>query len=233
MRIAICDDDTDFLGRERNAIKIVFEQNFEDEKSEIDSYTSGIELIEKYREYMYDMILLDLEIGEQNGFEVAEQLVAINSDVIIIFVTSHENLVYEAFKFRPLGFMVKNRFEKEFAREIHKIIKKLIDTKMVIEIGKKRFYVDNIVRMMSYKRKIYLRTTRGEVAIVDSYNKYVNEFEKAGFVEASKGILINMRYISSINQDNIIMYNCESVAISRRKKKNVIEKYEDYVLNKM
>ena len=37
-------------------------------------------------------LFLDLELGEENGFDIAEQIVLMNNDAIIIFVTSHENL---------------------------------------------------------------------------------------------------------------------------------------------
>ena len=74
---------------------------------------------------------------------------------------------------------------------------------------------------------------RGEISIADTYSKYVSNLENIGFVEVSKGIVINMRYINRIREDDIIMYDGEKVAISRRKKKSVIEKYENYLFNKM
>ena len=233
MRIAICDDDTDFLLKEKNVIKNVLEDNFEAEEFEVDIYDNGDRLVHEYEKYMYELILLDIEIGKQSGFDVAERIVLINQDVIIVFVTSHENLVYEAFRFRPVGFMVKQRFATEFRRELHKIIKKLIDTRQVIEIDGKRFCTDNIIWLTTYKRKIYLRSMRGEISIADTYSKYVSNLENIGFVEVSKGIVINMRYINRIREDDIIMYDGEKVAISRRKKKSVIEKYENYLFNKM
>ena len=59
------------------------------------------------------------------------------------------------------------------------------------------------------------------------------ELEKYGFVQSSKGVLINMKYIKSIDEDNdvFVMYNNERVPISRRRKKDVIEEYRKFMFD--
>lgn len=231
MKIAICDDDKDFCGIEQESIKSIFKKYFENEDCETDVFNEGDELVEAYNKKQYDMLFLDLELGEKNGFDVAEKIVLINSNVIIIFVTSHDNLVYEAFKFRPLGFIVKSHFEKEFSRMMRKIIEKLIESRQVIEVGGRQFYTDGIISISSFQRKIYIKSAKGVIALNDTYNKYVEMLEKYGFIEASKGVLVNMKYINHIEEDVLVMYDKEKIAISRRKKKNITLRYEDFLFN--
>ena len=61
----------------------------------------------------------------------------------------------------------------------------------------------------------------------------IAELEKYGFVQSSKGVLINMKYIKSIDEDNdvFVMYNNERVPISRRRKKDVIEEYRKFMFD--
>ncbi len=126
MKVAVCDDDRAFCEKERTTIKDVFKQYFQGEDCQVDIYNDGQTIINNYPDNAYDMVFLDLELGEENGFDIAEQIVLMNNDAIIIFVTSHENLVYEAFRFRPLGYIVKDRFDREFTRMMVKIVDKLI-----------------------------------------------------------------------------------------------------------
>ena len=179
------------------------------------------------------MVFLDLELGDENGFDIAEQIVLMNNDAIIIFVTSHENLVYEAFRFRPLGYIVKDRFDREFTRMMVKIVDKLIKMRQVIELGGEKFYVDRVVSIATQKRKICVKSLKGEILLADSYGKHVAELEKYGFVQSSKGVLINMKYIKCIDEDNdvFVMYNNERVPISRRRKKDVIEEYRKFMFD--
>ena len=193
----------------------------------------ALDIINNYSDNAYDMVFLDLELGDENGFDIAEQIVLMNNDAIIIFVTSHENLVYEAFRFRPLGYIVKDRFDREFTRMMVKIVDKLIKMRQVIELGGEKFYVDRVVSIATQKRKICVKSLKGEILLADSYSKHVAELEKYGFVQSSKGVLINMKYIKCIDEDNdvFVMYNNERVPISRRRKKDVIEEYRKFMFD--
>ena len=57
--------------------------------------------------------------------------------------------------------------------------------------------------------------------MADSYTRHVAELEKYGFVQSSKGVLINMKYIKCIDEDNdvFVMYNNERVPIRKRGRK--------------
>ena len=56
---------------------------------------------------------------------------------------------------------------------------------------------------------------------------------KIWIVQSSKGVLINMKYIKCIDEDNdvFVMYNNERVPISRRRKKDVIEEYRKFMFD--
>ena len=97
------------------------------------------------------MVFLDLELGDENGFDIAEQIVLMNNDAIIIFVTSHENLVYEAFRFRPLGYIVKDRFDREFTRMMVKIVDKLIKMRQVIELVERNSMLTGLFQLQRRK----------------------------------------------------------------------------------
>ena len=233
MKVAVCDDNREFCEKERTTIKDVFKQYFQGEDCQVDIYNDGQTIISNYSDNAYDMVFLDLELGDENGFDIAEQIVLMNNDAIIIFVTSHENLVYEAFRFRPLGYIVKDRFDREFTRMMVKIVDKLIKMRQVIELGGEKFYVDRVVSIATQKRKICVKSLKGEILLADSYSKHVAELEKYGFVQSSKGVLINMKYIKCIDDDNdvFVMYNNERVPISRRRKKDVIEEYRKFMFD--
>ena len=103
----------------------------------------------------------------------------------------------------------------------------------MIELGGEKFYVDRVVSIATQKRKICVKSLKGEILLADSYSKHVAELEKYGFVQSSKGVLINMKYIKSIDEDNdvFVMYNNERVPISRRRKKDVIEEYRKFMFD--
>lgn len=234
MFIAICDDDKQFCKIEKEVIKKMFEQHFQGEECIVDIFNDGGTLLEKCVLNNYDIVFLDLELKEENGFDVAEKIIIINNKAIIIFVTSHENLVYEAFRFRPLGYIVKDRFDKDFTRIIIKIIDALIKTRLVIDIVGEKIYVDKIISITTSGRKLRVKGFNIERLVNDSYGKYVKELSSSGYVECSKGVLINMKHIKHYNEEEcyFLMYDNEKIPISRRRKKEVLKNYREYIIEK-
>ena len=70
LRIAICDDDTEFLEKLNLFIKEICLKNHIDFR--IDCFNDGLSLIEKYEKY--HLILLDIEMPLIDGRSVAESL---------------------------------------------------------------------------------------------------------------------------------------------------------------
>ena len=94
-KVALCDDD------EKIASKIMEAFNNElhahNLEATIDYYSSGNVLIEAVKEKHYNLALLDIDMTPLNGFDTAQSICSISSDTRIVFVTSHEELVFDTF----------------------------------------------------------------------------------------------------------------------------------------
>ena len=101
MRIAICDDEKKYREETKNCIK---EYNPE---FEIVEFEDGSDLV-KAKE-AFDLILLDVEMPQLDGMTAAKQLRKQKSDAEIVFLTSYEKYVYDAFDIRALQFLKKPR----------------------------------------------------------------------------------------------------------------------------
>ena len=80
----------------------------------IDDFESGKtflnEIIEK--KVQYDIVILDIDMPNINGFEVAKSLNELNLDTLIMFYTVHEQYVFKAYEYQPFRYI-----RKEFAKE--------------------------------------------------------------------------------------------------------------------
>ena len=56
---------------------------------------------------LFDIIFLDIEMGQEDGITVARRIRKIDKKVLIVYVTSHENYMMESFEIRPFRFLVK------------------------------------------------------------------------------------------------------------------------------
>lgn len=113
MYIAICDDDSKII----NGLKIDIYNIFKSLKAEVDVsvFVNGTELIDtiKKEKIHYDILLLDIDMPNISGLEVAKILRETNEDIIIIFISSYEKYVFDSFEYNPFRYIRKNRIKEE------------------------------------------------------------------------------------------------------------------------
>lgn len=107
LRIAVCDDEeqfrrrigkeiTDFLTKQA----IVFQ---------IDNFCSGEEFIElKEKMQKYDLIFLDISMGEVNGITVAKKLREYSRKTVIVFITAFLDYSLEGYKVNAIRYLLKS-----------------------------------------------------------------------------------------------------------------------------
>lgn len=82
------------------------------------SFRSGREALDFVKDAELDIAFLDIEIGGDNGLELARALRKVRSDVAIVFTTSHAEYALDAYDVYPLDYMVKPISAKRLAETI-------------------------------------------------------------------------------------------------------------------
>ena len=106
MNIAICDDE-EFYVQDISTRLDNFTQTFKDIPLDIDTFTSGKDLIKSFTKKKYDLIYLDIELADSNGIDIAQYVHDIKPNCMIIFVTSHMSYVNQSFIVNAFQFIKK------------------------------------------------------------------------------------------------------------------------------
>ena len=235
IKIAICDDEKEFAGTLLNNISHEFKKY--ESACEICTCSNGYDLIDICKNQSIDAVFLDIAMPEINGFSVAKRLSEIRKDIILVFVSSNEQLVFQSYEYRPFWFIPKNQLElleivagkiidKIKARELENRIILISLEKRVAEIDlKKVFYIKNDDH--------YVRFVYDDKRESESYRCKLDEIEKQigkfGFIRSHRRFLVNCRAIKVIEKTNCILHNDEEIPISRSKMGDVKDKFMDYM----
>ena len=120
--IAICDDDNLMARNIKNSMLHEFSNKGWQDVT-IDYYEDGTRLLSRIEtDNSYRVVLLDINMEPMDGFQIAEQIAKSNSKILIVFVTSHEETVYDSFDYMPFYFIRKSRYEISVKRVVNKII---------------------------------------------------------------------------------------------------------------
>lgn len=142
----------------------------------------------------------------ENGFELAERLHVLNSEIAIIFVSNHENMVFDSFEYIPMWFVRKSSLE----RDLLKAVKKYVQTvrKVLIRYRAKEGMEQRWVQMGdvlfiegSGHNLMMKMIGQEQYQIYGSLKIMEKKFSPLGFVRIHKNYLVNARYVKKLEPD--------------------------------
>jgi DNA-binding response OmpR family regulator len=80
--ILIVDDDPDMIS--------IFSVGLQDEGFEVYAYNDPLEVLSKFRPNFYDLLLVDINMPKMNGIELSRQILELDANVKICFITAGE-----------------------------------------------------------------------------------------------------------------------------------------------
>ena len=80
--ILIIDDDPDMTS--------VFSLGLQDEGFEVYAYNDPLEVLSKFRPNFYDLLLVDINMPKMNGIKLSRQILELDANVKICFITAGE-----------------------------------------------------------------------------------------------------------------------------------------------
>lgn len=208
------------------------------EEIELELFTSSETMQNRHAENPFDVIFLDIDMPEVDGFHLASKI-AEGGSCYIIFVTGHPELVYDSLYFRPLNFITKSS-GPDFTDKLHNVVNQLFNemkqNKIIIlenkDVGRTSLLIKNVLYIESCKHYVTYHsenkppiTVRGNIGELDkSYSKY-------DFVRIHKSFLVNLRYIFNIdkNRDEIILKQGTKLSMSKNYKRAVDMRLTQYL----
>lgn len=231
IKIAICDDDIDFMEKKAKQIEDIFNKsNVADETYSIVRYHSGKELLDNYKGEGVDIFLLDIDLGDCKGYEVGRELTFRETDPAIIYITGYSENVFNAFVGRPIGFVRKEYLDSDLEKFVYDAVHHVHKKTQRIEIsGKDRKYelvADEIIVFEVFDHELKITLKDGEKLINGSLYTFEERLKQFGFIKVSRSVMLNSRYIKKIDDDEVIMTSGGRYKISRSRRKNVRREYK-------
>ncbi|MDR1082354.1 MAG: LytTR family DNA-binding domain-containing protein, partial [Coriobacteriales bacterium] len=107
LKIALCEDtsvDTDLLTALIDMSAVPYT---------LDSFSSGEALLEVFEKDKYDLIFLDVYMGELTGVQTAEHIRDIDTQVVIVFTTTSDDFTREGYRLNAYKYLLKPVVEED------------------------------------------------------------------------------------------------------------------------
>lgn len=185
--------------------------------------------------FIYDVILLDIEMPEISGIEIADKLNSIkpvSGAPYIIFVTARENLVFDALQTFPYSFVRKSHLF-ELDNCIRNIFAKLRSTPTyAIKTGReiKIAEISSIIYLEKQGNYTSFYTNTGVFQERTTIDEKYKELKEHGFLKLHIGALVNAAHITDFNGTSLRLSCGKEIAISRSYRHSVKEEFNEWLV---
>ena len=233
MNVAICDDDSCFCELLKNKLLAKFHTSCA-EIVIIDTYTISQKLVDETAKKNYQILFLDIDMPTENGFLIADRISKILPQCFLVFVTSHDFLVFEAIKKHPFGFIRKSMLDSE--------LEPMIDDLLSASLYKQKFYTikkyNNFIRI-PFCNIQYIEAKGNNVLLYvgkEIYSKKIRisdierELPSVQFIRTSRSFIVNLAEVyGAITTAGLTLKNGEHLPVSRDRINKVKQAYLNYL----
>lgn len=228
--VAVCDDDKAALSILSGAIVSAFKSHNVDANVEL--FERPRELLRRMQDCAFELLFLDIEMPGMDGITLGKQLRRENNLIDIIFISNREDLVFDALRINPKGFIRKSRFLQDVvgvidayfaARPEEKAAKLIVQSRDEI-----RYISLNELMYIEGAGKVQMLHMAGKTEPMEIHRQMQElegELIPQGFLRIHKGYLVNYRFIRRIGDVDVLLTNGERVPMSRRKSQETKNAY--------
>ena len=215
-KIAICDD-TEI---DRNFIKDIVTDwaNKSGVKPDIHMFSSAEEFLFEYEDCKdYQILLLDIEMGQMDGVSLAKELRKTNDSAQIVFITGYSDYIAEGYEVSALHYLMKPVREEKLSEVLDRAVSKLgkDEKALMLESGGET----NLVPIYS----IRFIDVRGNYTTVHADKEYtikktLSDVEKEldeRFYRVGRSCIVNLTQISKVTKTDIFFNSGETVPLPR------------------
>lgn len=172
----------------------------------------------------FDIIFLDIDMGESNGVEVARRLRRLQARALLIFVTNYVEYSPEGYEVGAFRFLLKSCIREKLPAYYEQALRVLLRREDVYTYAFNgelfRVRLCEILYLESQGRLVCLHTVQPAHAGRCFYGKMEDEehrLAEAGFLRVHKSYLVNMAHIRHLGYAEVLLDDGTALPVSQRK----------------
>lgn len=179
------------------------------------------------------LVIIQVEMEKMSGIEVARALREKGSAVRLILMDVSDKYAMDAFDVHADGYLQKPITYQEFANAMGRFRVRFATESHMIHVRAERSKVSLHTADIIYAESIghnvwiYSREAEYKTSLTMSRLAEILQEEKS-FLSCGRSYMVNMAYISQMENEVIVMNNGSRIPIPVRLRKSVAEKYREY-----
>lgn len=219
IRIAALDDSREWLRTEEKITDRYFADS--GEEYEFCTYSNVNKFLLDLDEGNYfDIYLLDIEMPETNGLQVAREIKKVCLDSFIIYITGYVEYAVEAFEVNAYRYIPKKMLAEKLPEAYASLQAKLEPDEgpfYIIQTNSRMEKMEQkgIYYLQKEKKYVIFTTKDGTSKVRTSLDEACQALEEEMFVRIDKGCVVNLRHIMKLENRSVKMRDGAYLPVSQ------------------
>ena len=218
IKITVCDDER----HQAEYIKMLVSKWAEDNNVKINIFM--FDSAENFKaawseNKTYDILLLDIQMGAQNGVELAKEIRQSDEKIIIVFITALSNFIQEGYEVSALHYLIKPVNTEKLYAVLDKALKSLTKNNSAVFLsadkGDIKVLLDDLIYIESFDHFLEITTVQEKLTVKMPLYELENNLG-SNFIRCHRCYIVNLKYIKKITRTKIILDSNETLPLSRR-----------------
>lgn len=235
MRIAICDDQPEFLTQAKQALAAWPDRPA---VTMVETFEDGDALIHAHTNAPFDIILLDVVMPLLNGIETARELRQQDKTVKIVFLTSSTEFAVDSYTVKASNYLLKPLEREKLFACLNELIEDIQSFSRSITVkcihSLQRIELKNIEYVEAQNNHVLIVLSDGRsVTSVEPLYAFESQLHLAdGFFKCSRSYIVNIHRINTYTLKEITMRSGCRISISRSCQKDFEAAYFSLLFGK-
>lgn len=223
LRVALCDDDRDFLSDLHQKIILWAQRSGQSERITVTEFSESTYLDRTIKNGSgFDLFFIDVEMPDLDGLALAARIRECLPFSLLIFLTSHSEMSLEGYKFGALRYIPKLDMADRLPEALSAALKEF--SRLETGALTVRYYGDAV--RIPYREIIYIRHVLRSSQIITStlgiikdnrgLRAIYDQLNDERFIYIDRSTFVNLDYIRQIKGNELILRNLERLPISRQ-----------------
>jgi len=149
-----------------------------------------------------DLLIMDIDMPDMNGIELAEKIQSELPDIEIVYVTSHDEYIRDAISVYATDFITKPLDQARLCETIERIARKLNITGSAFEIRSNKstvlICINELFFVEAQNKKVLVHTTKGIYEADHSLKEIIAMIESQHMYQSGRSFYINLTKVNSV-----------------------------------
>lgn len=218
LSIAVCDDEIIACCNIAAQIKDMMAQM--NMPCIIHQFNTGQELLQSSDSF--DIVFLDIIMRDPDGMVTAQSLRRKSLDIILIFISSSREYVFDAYDVEAYQYLLKPIDTQKLRNVLQKAVGKTETHSreyMIINIERqmKKLLLDDILYFEIRGRKIDIHGKDGILTYYEQIGVLEKRLQGKGFFRCHKSYLINLKHVDTYNRQEVVLDNKDKIILAKRR----------------